>query len=220
MIIADIIFILGYTSIYLVLLLIFIIVGVYGSYFIVKKWFLKNGHLNSEQKHTAIIIYGENFKSKWYLILSGIDILVKYLKKNNEPYQVYFIENQNQFKSIVNNPKTVQLYICCHGARHFANLGSENIYYCELSDAPKKDFIAQLHCNHGGGKSLADYIAKNPMNCRVTNDVRHVFQNVYEIIDILNETNYSKKPTSIWYKIIYWKTKHAYKTIMFVKKLF
>jgi len=60
---------------------------------------------------------------------------------------------------MVYNKKCRGLYILGHGRRHGLLISEdEMLYYCEYTDAPKKDFVIQLHCNHMKGKSLSDYL--------------------------------------------------------------
>ena len=57
-----------------------------------------------------------------------------------------------------------------HGQRHGVKVNNkELVYYCEFEKSPKKKFIAQLHCNHYGGKSLVEYISQDSIKSFVTN---------------------------------------------------
>ena len=121
----------------------------------------RNRDFQSNKEHTAIILANNYFPEKFTLYLDGIDLLIKCLKTKKESYKVYKEVTGNDFKEIVRNQKVKSLYIFGHGCKHGIKLGRNDfVYYCELQDAPKKDFIAQLHCNHQGGFSLADYLAK------------------------------------------------------------
>lgn len=117
----------------------------------------------SHEKHIAIILVNNYMPER--LLVYGLNIpkLIKHFKKKEWPYKIYFKVDKEKFKQIVNNPKATHLYIVGHGQRHGVKVShKEIIYYCDFADSSKKDFIAQLHCNHYGGKSLVEYISKNP----------------------------------------------------------
>ena len=97
-------------------------------------------------------------------------------KKNKKQYKVYTPKNASDFKKIINNPKVKSIYIFGHGVKHGIKLNKKEVlYYCEMKNTLKKDFIAQLHCNHSYGNSLADYIGKNSY---VVDGKRNSFKNL------------------------------------------
>lgn len=140
------------------------IIAIIGAIIIIVKsvcYTNKNPEFLSDKEHTAIILANNYSPENFSLYLDGVDLLIKYFKTNEMSYKVYKEVTGKDFKEIVKNQKVKSLYIFGHGCKHGIKFErSDFIYYCELQDAPKKDFIAQLHCNHGGGFSLADYLAK------------------------------------------------------------
>lgn len=128
-----------------------------------KRYVNKNDEYKSESRHVGVVI-GDKYgyiKNRVYF-LNGITDLINHFRENDIPYRVYKGISGEDFKKIVNDEKVESLFIFGHGCRHGFTLGkNDGVYYCELRNAPKKKFIAQLHCNHGSGKSLGEYIAKD-----------------------------------------------------------
>jgi len=75
-----------------------------------------------------------------------------------------------------------ELYISGHGRKHRLQISKkQNLYYFLYPCAPKKDKVIQLHCNHEGGKSLADVLdAKEDF---LTNKTRTSSQNIRYFLD-------------------------------------
>lgn len=121
-------------------------------------------HLESKsnQEHSAIIIANNYYPERFLVYINKINLLIKYFKLKNIPYKVHLNVNRKRLKEIIYNKKAKNIYIVGHGQRHGLKLSKKDvIYYCEVKDAPKKDFIVQLHCNHNFGKSLVEYIGKD-----------------------------------------------------------
>ena len=113
----------------------------------------------STEKFAAVILIKKYSDDEIKLFTLGISWLLKYFKNINQPYKVYLKPNASKFKQIVKDEKADRLYIIGHGKKKCIDFESgQSIKYEELKDSPKKQFIGQYHCNHGGGKSLADYI--------------------------------------------------------------
>ena len=65
------------------------------------------------------------------------------------------------------------IFLFGHGERHGIKIGKdEMIYYCEFLKTPKRNLIAQFHCNHLKGKSLADY-GQKPIFTFIKNKVQY-----------------------------------------------
>lgn len=123
------------------------------------KYIKKNMEYSSTENFAAIILIKKSPDDDIGLFTQGICWLLKYFKNINQSYKVYLNPNPREFKQIVNDEKADRLYIFGHGKRNCLKFESGlYIKYKELKDYPKKQFIGQYHCNHGGGKSLADYI--------------------------------------------------------------
>jgi hypothetical protein len=130
----------------------------------------KNSELNSNKKHIAIILCNDYLPEKMLIYRQNLKKLVKYFKKNNWAYKIYFNTNRVKLNQIINNKKATIIYIIGHGNRHGVKLNNKEMaYYCEFEKYPKKDFIALLHCTHNTGKSLVDYISKDSTKAFITN---------------------------------------------------
>ena len=123
--------------------------------------------------HDAIIVVDYINQLKFPIYGGGIDILINYFF-NKRPYKIYQISNPDEFKKIVFNSCAKNLWIFGHGARDRLSFGAGiEVLYNDLKNAPKKNFVAQLHCNNcidtNCNPSLADLIANH--GC-VTNTYR------------------------------------------------
>ena len=61
---------------------------------------------------------------------------------------------------IMSNKDIRTVYLVGHGRRHSSAIDSKTaVGYCRY-DSPefKKNFVYQLHCNHGDGRSLVEYV--------------------------------------------------------------
>lgn len=128
---------------------------------------------NNTHADTAIIL-GNNdiFCLKHWLASSysyKFKTFFKYLKLKKVNYNVYNHLNKQRFNRIINNRRIRNIYLFGHGNRHAFGLFEDvPIYYCNYRNKGiEKDFIAQYHCNHGFGGSLADYVVidKNKLKC-------------------------------------------------------
>lgn len=120
----------------------------------------------STGNHIAIIIVDNYFPSRQILDihLSGIHFLIqKFYQKIS--YQVYNPVSMKEFKKIVKNPKTKILFIFGHGQikkLRFARVGKRKfLNYINLKNFPRKEYLAQMHCNGGSGSSLKELISKH-----------------------------------------------------------
>lgn len=132
----------------------------YGVYFL-RKERLKTP--NEKETHNAIIITHYKHQIKTPVYSDGFPKLIKNFQKNGIPYVIYNCYEPNDFKNVVYNPYAQNLWIFGHGFRGGLNFGAgRNQYYHELTDAPKKFFIGQFHCNpqtHPSEQSLAEIIS-------------------------------------------------------------
>lgn len=115
--------------------------------------------------YIGIVITTDNLKfwKYWAIFTGGIIILIEYLKMKNISFKLLtnFDDtfDTKRFRELVFDRRCRELYISGHGRKHKLQISKkQNLYYFLYSNAPKKDKIIQLHCNHGGGKSLADFL--------------------------------------------------------------
>lgn len=136
----------------------------------------RNPEFDSNKNHIAIVLCNDYMPERMLVYREDIPKLIKYFKKKEWPYKVYFRTDKNKLKSIIQNKKTTIVYIIGHGQRHGVKTGNKEMtYYCEFQESPKKKFIAQLHCNHLGGKSLVEYLSENSVSGFVTNKMLFSF---------------------------------------------
>lgn len=136
----------------------------------------RNSEFNANKNHIAIVLCNNYMPERMLVYREDIPKLIKYFKKNKWPYKVYFRTDKNKLKDIIQNKKTSIIYIVGHGQRHGVKTGKKEMtYYCEFQKSPKKKFIAQLHCNHLGGKSLVEYLSEKSVNGFVTNKMLSSF---------------------------------------------
>lgn len=161
-------------------------------FIVIKPLYLSNRIINSEFPaneeidHIAIItvVYsGKYFFKNLFVRLSGIEILTKGLDELKESYIVYRCSSPQRFQEIINKNNTKRIWIFSHGLKHGVGFGKEILYYCEVGEQyketglPPKEYIKQLHCNHYGGKSLADYLCDSKEKSFVTDNTRNVKDN-------------------------------------------
>jgi len=96
----------------------------------------------------------------------------------------------NKFKEYIYDPNCYGLYILGHGVRHGLKIGKSRILqYSEFKDAPKKEFVVQLHCNGYGGESLVDIIATNKDKSFLNDGFRSVYDNLIYFIGLLQPSS-------------------------------
>lgn len=97
----------------------------------------------------------------------GLDLLIPYFKKHNYPFKIYHCFNPQEFEEILKNEHAKYLWIFGHGWRggisfkwqrswgdiiRFKKNTTTFVYSSllkqDVSFYPKKEFIAQFHCNH------------------------------------------------------------------------
>lgn len=173
------------------LIIILIILIIFLNYFCI--WYLINyiylkrqpkfDEYKIKREYIGIIVttYDLQFWKYWAIFTGGIIIFIEYLKNKKLPYKL--LTNFNEpfdtkiFRKIVYDENCEELYISGHGRKHRLQISkNQNLYYFLYPNAPKKDKVIQLHCNHGGGKSLVDILgAKEDFP---TNKLRTSSQNI------------------------------------------
>lgn len=160
-----------------------IFVGMYERNYIDKNMiFYKTG------KFAAVIIMKKNPMD----YLQGIGWLLKSFKQAGAQYKVFLCNSPEEFKQIVSEVDANELYILGHGKRSqvYFKEGA-HFDYKNLAKCPKKKFVGQYHCNHGGGKSLADYLEAQESDVTM-----HKRCNIEIYIIFLFKYIRSKKPKS------------------------
>ncbi len=129
------------------------------SFVTYRRYLSKNSQQGRLDNHVAIVLANNYFPENIYSFgIDGVKRIVKYLKKRKIPYRVYDRVTSNQLKKIINNKNISSIILFGHGQRHGIKVGKdETLYYCEFQNPPKRHLVAQFHCNHLKGKSLADY---------------------------------------------------------------
>lgn len=78
----------------------------------------------------------------------------------NIPYKIYPVKNENDFRLAYENPNINWLWIFGHGVKdalgYSLNNKMELIEYSNYERKSNLQFIAQLHCNPGPGRSLPE----------------------------------------------------------------
>jgi hypothetical protein len=122
----------------------------------------KNQELDANKNHIAIILCNDYMPERILVYREDLPKLVKYFKKKDWPYKIYFRVNRKKLDEIINNKETTILYLVGHGNRHGIKINNkETTYFCEFDKAPKKKFIAHLHCTHNTGKALIEYLSED-----------------------------------------------------------
>lgn len=114
-----------------------------------------------KKEYIGIVVTTNKLRLNGYLFIyfSDIMLLIELLKRKNQPFKLLTKFDKKRFDDMIYDKNCKGLYILGHGSRHGLLISAdEMLYYCEYKDAPKKDFVVQLHCNHGKGESLADYL--------------------------------------------------------------
>ena len=168
----------------------------------------KYSQWNSENQHTGVVVvhYRHAFLD---FPMIGVAMLVKgfYQIKNfrriyglyeKEPYKVYHYESKEDIVGLINNPQINKIWIFGHGLKHGIQTDEGALYYCEVAHSPPKEFIAQMHCNPFGGKSLADYlVSEHDDEHQIVNDgYRNYILNKRDIKRYLEKLNQMRSSSS------------------------
>jgi len=115
--------------------------------------------------YLGIVVTTSNLQFWKYCAIytSGLILLIGCFKNKKIPYKLLTNFNgpfdTKKFKELVYDENCKELYISGHGRKHRLQISKkQNLYYFLYPNAHKKDKVVQLHCNHGGGKSLADFL--------------------------------------------------------------
>jgi hypothetical protein len=178
----------------LILVIPFLTWCLFNSYYIKK--YKKSNNFEKTNKHVAIILVTAYIKRYDLIHLlpfygSGIFFLIKKLKNNDINYKVYDHADLKTLKKLVYNKNCYGIYIIGHGRRGCIKISKKEVYvYSNFKNAPKKEFIVQLHCNDGWRKSLGDYIAFDKNKSSVENFKRNLFDNLFYFLKYYFKNTY------------------------------
>ncbi len=121
---------------------------------------------NYGEKYVGVVLTNNSPSDKYAVYGSGILLLIKYLKKKHYSFKIIKKFDRQKFNEFIYDANCYGFYIIGHGTRHSLKVGKgtkeEEVFeYSKFKDAPKKEFVVQLHCNTDGGESLSDIIATN-----------------------------------------------------------
>jgi hypothetical protein len=109
--------------------------------------------------HVALIFSKYSFFRNVSYTTTKEKKLKKILENNGIPAANYIVQSPEEFESLLQNPKVKAVIILGHGSRHSFRIKSTIYYYCEFMNKKTNiKYVAQLHCNDNGGKSLYDII--------------------------------------------------------------
>jgi hypothetical protein len=165
-------------------------------------------------QETVVVIGKSEFRkpSFWFAPNYDTDLLliIKYLKLLNKPFSVYYEVDENTLDDIMKNKKIKNVYLVGHGRRHGFSIDKNTVVdYCRYNSPEfKKDFVYQIHCNHGSGKSLVEYVVtkNNQKECLPEQGyMSNITINQMFIDKIIKLNNYSKFKAflfNIWYNVL------------------
>lgn len=149
--------------------------------------------LSFQEKHVGIIFPHYLKENKEITVGDSIALLIARLSEQKIPSHVYHCFSKDDFVGVYTNPKVTSLWIFGHGKRNLLSLGKNStgqlveIEYERLPQVEPKKFIAQLHCNTGNGKSLAEI--NKAHNSYVSKYFRDLIQNRCYILHFDFQTN-------------------------------
>ena len=164
---------------YILLLLILLSTILYNSFIMLCGHYIisKKKKNNTNSANTAVILSNHDFFCLNHWLTSSYSynfkVFFKYLELRNDiRYNVYDNLTKPEFNNIISNKKIKNIYLFGHGTRHMFGLYEDKpVYYCDFQNKRiNKDFVAQYHCNHHYGKSLADYVVDKDKRkyCEIT----------------------------------------------------
>lgn len=93
--------------------------------------------------------------------ISNIKNIVNFLKrKRGNDLSFYCNASVSDVEAIMSDNKVKEVLFVGHGDSHVFVLSlDDEIYYCDFNDKRyRKDYVHQVHCGHGSGKHLSDYV--------------------------------------------------------------
>lgn len=172
-------------------------------------------HIKKAVPEETVVVIGKNEYLKpafWTSPNYDLDLLfiVKYLRMLGKPFSVYYESSIETIDKIMANKKIKKVFFAGHGRRHgFGVDSSTGLDYCRYNSAKyRKEFVYQIHCNHGKGKSLVEYVVPKenweeclPEHGYMTNiTVSQMF--IDKIIELKKLQGWKAKFTKIQYTIL------------------
>lgn len=131
-------------------------------------------HTQKGTPEETIVVIGKNeYRRPSFWISPNYDtyliLIVKYLRLLGKPFSIYYDSSLENLDEIMANKKIKTVYLVGHGRRHgFVIDGKTVVDYCRYQGVKyKKDYVYQIHCNHGKGMSLVEYVVpkENQQGC-------------------------------------------------------
>lgn len=172
-------------------IVIFIIAISYLLWYTINWLFIKKvKDLINDEKYVGVVLTNNTLSDKFAVYGSGVMILIKYLQKNQISHKIIKKSNLEIFKEFIYDKNCYGLYIIGHGSRQSLKISkNETCEYSNFKDAPKKEFIVQLHCNHKEGESLADIIALNKEKSYVPSGKQYIYFNILYFVNLFFKKN-------------------------------
>lgn len=163
-----------------------------------------------KKEHDAFIIIHSmgSFSAGSYV---GLDILIPYYIRNKFPFKIYHCFNPQEFLDVLRNDNTKYVWIIGHGwrggitfkwmkslrARFSRKPQKTQFSYAkirdDLSQFPRKSFIAQFHCNHIEKKfthneSLVEILldSYDDSNYYITENLTHIISIWFAIRELVS----------------------------------
>jgi hypothetical protein len=138
--------------------------------FFITEFFLRRrlSHtLKNVPAETVVVIGKNNYSKPSFWVSPNYDtdllLIVKYLRMLGKPFSIYYDTSVETLDAIMANEKIRTVYLIGHGRRHgYAIDGNTVVDYCRYNNPKfKKDYVYQIHCNHGRGTSIVEYVVPN-----------------------------------------------------------
>jgi hypothetical protein len=130
----------------------------------IKKYIKDVGH-NVHKTAIVILAHYDRYHFKYTMKpnydIGNIKNIVEYLKrKRGNDFSFYDKASVSDVESIMSDEKVREVLFVGHGDSHVFVLSlDDEIYYCDFNDKKyHKDYVHQVHCGHGKGKHLSDYV--------------------------------------------------------------
>lgn len=172
-------------------------------------------HIKKNIPLETVVVIGKNEYLKpsfWTAPNYDTDLMfiVKYLKLLGKPFSIYYDASIETIDEIMANKKIKTVFFVGHGRRHgFVIDKSTVLDYCRYASAKyKKNFVYQIHCNQGKGKSLVEYVVPKenqevclPQHGYMSNiTVNQMF--IDKIIDLKKIIGWKAKLLKVWYNLL------------------
>lgn len=121
--------------------------------------------VKKDMPEKTVIVIGKNEYLKpsfWTSPNYGMELLliINYLRIKGDKFSMYYDSSIKTIDKIMANKKVRTVFFVGHGRRHGFKIDEKTaLDYCRYDNPKyKKDFVYQIHCNQGMGKSLVEYV--------------------------------------------------------------